>query len=93
MKDRDGNIVVSHLDENVLKEIASAGNGAYVRAGNTEFGLNPIIDDIRKMDAEKFSSVVFEEYDEQYTYFFAAALLLFMLEMLVGERRPKRRLF
>ena len=93
MKDRDGNIVVSHLDENVLKEIASAGNGAYVRAGNTEFGLNPIIDDIRKMDAEKFSSVVFEEYDEQYMYFFALALFFFVVACLIGERKTRFSLF
>ena len=93
MKDRDGNIVVTHLDENILKEIASAGKGAYVRAGNSEFGLNPIIDDIRKMDAEKFSSVVFEEYDEQFMYFFGIALLFFTLACLIGERKTKFNLF
>lgn len=93
MKDRDGNIVVTHLDENVLKEIASAGKGAYVRAGNSEFGLNPIIDNIRKMDAEKFSSVVFEEYDEQFMYFFGIALFFFTLVCLVGERKTKFNLF
>ena len=93
LKDRDGNIVVTRLDEKTLREVASAGGGAYVHAGNEEFGLNPIIDDIRRMEAEKFNSVVFEEYDEQYMYFFAAALLLFVLEALIGERRPKRRLF
>ena len=93
LKDRDGNIVVTKLDEAMLKEIAAAGNGAYVRAGNTEFGLNPIIDDIKKMDAEKLSSVVFEEYDEQYMYFFAAALVFFVLTCLVGERKTKFSLF
>lgn len=93
MKDRDGNIVVTRLDENTLKEIASAGNGAYIHAGNDEFGLNPIIDEIRRMEDEEFNSVVFEEYDEQYMYFLAAALLFFVLEMLVGERKAKRRLF
>lgn len=93
LKDKDGRIVVSRLDEPALKNIAAAGGGAYVRAGNEEFGLNPIIDDIGKMEDERFNSVVFEEYDEQYMYFFAAALLLFVLEMLIGERKPKRRLF
>ena len=51
-----------------IQGIAAAGNGAYVRSGNSEFGLNPIIDSIRKMDAEEFSSIVFEEFDEQSTY-------------------------
>ena len=93
MKDKDGNIVVTRLDEETLKRIASVGNGAYVHAGNEEFGLNPILDEIRKLEDERFNSTVFEEYDEQYMYFFAAALLFFVLEMLIGERRAKRRLF
>lgn len=93
LKDKDGNIVVTKLDEKSLKQIAAAGNGAYVRAGNEEFGLNPIIDEINKMEDERFNSVVFEEYNEQYMYFFGAALVLFIIEMLIGERRLKRRLF
>ena len=93
LKDRDGNIVVTRLDEKVLKDIAAEGNGVYVRAGNSEFGLNPIIDDIRKMEDEKYSSVVFEEYDEQFMYFLAIALLFFVIEMLIDDRRSKRHLF
>lgn len=93
MKDKDGNIVVTKLDEDSLKEIAAAGVGAYVHAGNEEFGLNPIVDDIRSMEAEKYESVVFEEYDEQHMYFMALALALLAIEMLVGERRSRRRLF
>lgn len=93
LKDKDGEIVVTRLDETVLQEVAQQGNGAYVRAGNSEFGLNPIIDSIKQMDQEKFSSIVFEEYDEQYMYFFAIALILLVIEMLIGERRPKKKLF
>ena len=93
MKDKEGNIVVTRLDEGTLQQMAEAGGGAYVHAGNEEFGLNPIIDDLRKLEAERFNSVVFEEYDEQYMYFFAAALVLFVLEMLIGSRRPRRKLF
>ncbi len=93
MKDKDGNIVVTRLDEESLRRIAAVGNGAYVHAGGEEFGLNPILDEIRKLEDERFNSVVFEEYDEQYMYFFAAALVFFILEMLIGERRAKRRLF
>ena len=93
MKDKDGNIVVTRLDEETLRRIASVGDGAYVHAGNEEFGLNPILDEIRKLEDERFNSTVFEEYDEQYMYFFAAALFFFVLETLIGERRARRRLF
>ena len=93
LKDKDGEIVVSRLDESVLQEVAKAGNGAYVSAGNSEFGLNPIIEDLRKLEDEKYSSVVFEEFDEQFMYFLAIALFFFVLEMLIGDRRSKRHLF
>ena len=93
LKDKEGNIVVTRLDEKVLQEVAEAGNGVYVRAGNSEFGLNPIIEDIKKLEDEKYSSVVFEEYDEQFMYFLAIALVFFVIEMLIGDRRSKRHLF
>ena len=93
LKDRDGNIVVTRLDETLLQDVAKAGDGVYVRAGNSEFGLNPIIDDIRRMEDEKYSSIVFEEFDEQFMYFMGIALLFFVLEMLIGDRKSKRHLF
>ena len=93
LRDKEGNIVVTRLDEDTLRKVAQAGGGAYIHAGGEEFGLNPIIQDIRAMEDEEFGSVVFEEYDEQYMYFFGVALLLFVLEMLVGERKPRRKLF
>ena len=93
LKDKNGEIVVSRLDEDVLKEVAQAGNGAYVRAGNSEFGLNPIIEDLKKLEDEKYNSIVFEEFDEQFMYFLGIAFFFFVLEMLVGDRRSKRHLF
>jgi len=93
LRDQQGEIVVTKLDEKTLREIARAGNGAYIHAGNEEFGLNPIVQDIRRLEDEEFGSIVFEEYDEQYMYFFGIALLLFVIEMLIGERKPRRKLF
>ncbi len=93
LRDQKGEIVVTRLDEKTLRDIARAGGGAYVHAGNEEFGLNPIVQDIRRMEGEELGSIVFEEYDEQYMYFFGMALLLFVAEMLIGERKPRRKLF
>ena len=93
LKDKQGNIVVSRLDEDILQEIAGAGNGKYVRAGNAEFGLNPIIEDIRTLDKEQFNSIVFEDFDEQYMYFFGIALFFLILELLVSDRKARRKLF
>ncbi len=93
LKDANGDIVVTRLDEEILQEIAGAADGKYVRAGAAEFGLNPIIDDLRKLDKEQFSSVVFEDFDEQYMYFFAIALFFLILELLVPETKARRHLF
>ena len=93
LRDKEGNIVVTRLDETALREIAAAGGGEYVRAAAGEFGLNPIIDNIRSIEASKFKSVVFEDFDEQYMYFFGIALFFFILEMLVGRRRSRVKLF
>ena len=93
IKDKDGSIVVTRLDESVLKEVAAAGNGVYVRAGNSEFGLNPIIEQIDRLEDETYNSIVFEEWDEQFMYFLAIALVFFVVAKLIGTRRPKRNLF
>ena len=93
LKDKDGNIVVTRLDERTLRDVASAGQGLYVRAGNTEFGFNPIIDEIRALEDKEFQSVVFEEFDEQYMYFFAIALIFLLLEFFMSDTRNHRSLF
>ena len=93
LRDKEGNPVVTRLDESVLQEVAAAGKGLYIRAGNSEFGLNPIVEEIARMEDEEYNSIVFEEYDELYMYFLGVALFFFVLEMLVGERRSKYHLF
>lgn len=93
LKDKNGNIVVSRLDEDTLREIADGGDGEYVRAGNSEFGLNPIIDDIRKLDKEEFQSYVFEDFNEQFMYFFGIALLFFIVAFAIPSTKSKRSIF
>ena len=93
MKDKDGNIVVTKLNEKILEEVAIAGGGAYVRAANAEFGLNPIIDELKQLQQQQFKSVVFEDFEEQYMYFFAIALVFLLLEFFVGNRRVGKNMF
>ena len=93
LEDREGNPVVTRLDDKVLQDVAAAGKGLYIHAGNREFGLEPIINEIARMDDEEYSSIVFEEYDELYMYFLAVAFFFLLIEMLVGDRRSKYHLF
>jgi len=89
LKDREGNVVVTKLDEAMLEKIASAGNGIYVRANNAQVGLNTLFDEINKMEKEEIESLVYSEYDDQFQYFYAAGLLLLLLEFIILERKNR----
>ncbi len=89
MKDKDGNVVVSKLDENTLSQVAKAGGGIYVRANNTQFGLNTIFDEIDDLDKKEYEATIYSEYNEQFRYFFFPALLLLLLEFFLSDRKNK----
>ncbi len=88
-KDRQGNVVVSKLDEQMLEKIASAGDGVYIRANNTRIGLDKLFDEINSMDKTAYEARKYSEYDERFQYFIATALILLLLEFLLQERRNK----
>ena len=91
--DAEGNNVVTRLDDKTLQKIADAGNGVFVHSSNVEFGLEPIIEEIQKMEDEVMTTVTYEEYEELYMYFLGVALLFLIIQMLVGDRRSKLHLF
>ncbi len=94
VKDERGEMVVSKLDERTLEQIASITDGAYVRATKQSIGLDEIVKSINDMEKSDLSTVRFEEYNEQYQYLVAAALLLLLLETSVLSRRnPRLRRF
>ena len=94
VKDEHGEMVVSKLDERMLEQIASITDGAYVRATKQSIGLDEIVKSINDMEKSDLSTVRFEEYNEQYQYPLAAALLLLLLETLIlGRRNPRLRRF
>jgi len=89
LKDKDGNVVVSKLDEETLSKVAVAGNGKYIRATNMQLGLLPLFDEINKMQKTEMKEKVYAEYDDQFQYLFAFALIILLIEFLVLERKNK----
>lgn len=85
--DERGEIVVSKLNEEMLSQIADLTGGAYVRASKQSLGLDEIVKSIDEMEQTELSTVRFEEYDEQYRYLLAAALVLLLAEFLLLDRR------
>lgn len=88
--DRDGNLVMTHLDESTLSEIARAGGGVYVRAGNINTSFDEIIKLISNLDKDSFDEEMFLEYESRYQYPLAVALLCLVVEVLVFERRNRK---
>jgi Ca-activated chloride channel homolog len=90
MKDTDGNTVISKLDENILKDIALAANGRYVRANNSNIGLDEIYNEIKKLKKQELEGKMFTEYNDQFQIFAGACLLLLLIDFLIMERKNRR---
>lgn len=88
-KDKDGNTVITKLNENVLREIALAGNGIYIRAGQGEFGLTTLQDKISKMDKKVFEEKIYTDYEDRFQIFIAISLFLLVVESLLTEIKSK----
>ncbi len=91
MKDKDGNVVITKLNEQMGQEIAAAGNGMYVRADNTNSALKALQKEIEKMNKTELDSKVYSEYDEQFQIFAWIALFLLIADFMTLDR--KNRIF
>jgi len=86
-KDKEGNAIVSKLDETLLQRIATIGKGMYIRATNSETGLNRIFDDINEIQKSEIESKQFADYENQFQYFLAIALFLMILDLFIFEKK------
>lgn len=89
MTDAQGNIVVSKLEENTLKEVAEAGEGIYVRASNTDVGLNTLMEEINELQKSLLEERVFSDYAEKYQYFLLAGLFFVFVEFMILGRKNR----
>lgn len=86
-KDEKGETVVSKLNEEMCKEVAQAGNGAYVRASSANSGLGIVMDQIAKMEKKTYDSKVFKSYEDRFQIFLALALVLLLVEFFISNRK------
>ncbi len=89
-RERGGSIIMTHLNEEMLRDIAEAGNGVYVRASNAGSGLSDITKIIEGMEKEEFGEAVFSAYESRYQYPLVAGLLCLLAEVLINERRNRK---
>ncbi|MGC9331144.1 MAG: VWA domain-containing protein [Bacteroidales bacterium] len=86
-KDNSGQVVISKLNENILSSIAKAGDGKYVLAGKSGSGLDIILNDISNLNKTERTVEVYSEFDDQYQYPLALAIVLLLVEMIISRKK------
>jgi len=89
MKDRDGSVVTTKMDPQMLQQIASAGGGQFTLAGDSDPDLSKIVEKIAKMDKKEYESKLFSDYEDRFQLFIGAALLFLIAELILSERKNK----
>jgi Ca-activated chloride channel family protein len=85
-KDKDGQTVMTKLDEGMLSRIAEAGNGEYVHATSGDTGIDAIMAKLRSMDQSDLGTFRFAGHEDRFQYFLAAACALVLLGLAMSER-------
>lgn len=88
-KDRDGNVVMTKLDQLTLEKIAALTDGQFYHVSSGGIELEKIYGEIANMAKTERETQLVMRYEEQYQYFVGAALLLLAAELLVSERKRK----
>ena len=87
MKDNTGNTVMSALNEQMCKELAQAGGGAYIHVENNSAAQEQLDNELDKLSKKETTATLYSEFDEQFQAFGLLALLLLVLEICILDRR------
>jgi Ca-activated chloride channel family protein len=83
-RDAEGNTIITRLNESMLKELATTGNGVYVKTTKSNFGLETLFNEINKLEKHTVDTISYTDYDDQYFYFIWGAFIMLILEFLIG---------
>jgi len=86
-KDKEGNVVVSKLDEKTLKRVAEVTGGMYIHSGASVTGLFTLMERLNELEKQEFKTKVFAEYDERFQYFAGFAIFLIIVDFLIRFRK------
>jgi Ca-activated chloride channel family protein len=89
-KDRQGETVMSRLDEVTLQQIALETGGRYYRATTSEMELKGILDELESMEKKELAARKYDLKEDRYQYFVLAAVILLTTEAALGDRKRKR---
>lgn len=93
-RDKEGNVIVTKLNEQMCQEIAAAGNGVYIRIDNTSNAQKILQKEVDKLAKADLDTAVYSEHDEQFQVMAWIAFVLLLLEMLLMvKKNPKLKDF
>ncbi|MDR1951827.1 MAG: VWA domain-containing protein [Bacteroidales bacterium] len=87
--DRRGNLVLTKLNEQMLKDIAEAGGGYYVGANNASAGVETLFSKIEQLDKKAFDERNFSDYETRFQYVLIFVILLLLLEIFIFKKKNK----
>ena len=87
MKDNTGNTVMSALNEDMCKQVAQAGGGAYIHVENNSAAQDQLDNELDKLAKKETTATIYSEFDEQFQAFGLLALLLLIIEICILDRR------
>jgi len=86
-KDKNDETVITKLNIETLKLIASEAKGAYIDGNTTAVVVEQIRDVLNKMDKKEFEAKEFAEYKDQFQWFLGFGLFFLILDLLFLERK------
>ena len=86
-RDSEGNVIITHLNEEMCQEIVKEGKGIYVRVDNTNSAQKVISQEIDKMSKSDVESKVYTDFDEQFQAIAWIILLLLASDILILDRK------
>ncbi|MBQ5925612.1 MAG: VWA domain-containing protein [Paludibacteraceae bacterium] len=89
-KDKEGNVVVSKLNEQMCQQIAQAGDGVYVRADNSNIALRTISKQLTQLQQGEIQSAVYADYADRFYIFAWIALFILIIEFFILNRQNKQ---
>ena len=86
-KDNNGETVITRLNEETLKEIASVANGEYIEGRVTDEVVENVTEILQNMDKKEFESKQVADFKDQFQWFLGLGLFFLFLEIFLLERR------
>jgi Ca-activated chloride channel family protein len=87
MKDNSGNTVMSALNEDMCRQVASAGGGAYIHVSNNSNAQRQLDIELDKLSKKEIATTIYSDFDEQFQAFGILALLLLIIEICLLESK------